>query len=113
MGIKAKEIYENALALNVSSYNSETPYIEKCVVDMINEILSQTFIHNNLKRTIKGKKQMDKIPFIKDIYDKIDFEIEFYAPLSYGLAALIARDLGDTPLADLYKRQFDTLCAMV
>ena len=70
-------------------------------------------MYNNSKRAIKGKKQMDKIPFIKNIGDKINFEREFYAPLSYGLAALIARDLGDTHLADVYKRQFDTLCTMV
>lgn len=113
MGIKAKEIFENALALNVLNYNFKEPYKEHCIIDMINEILSQTFIYNNLKRIIKGKKKMNKTPFIKDIDDKIDFEIEFYAPLSYGLASLVARDLGDIRLANLYKQQFDILCKMV
>jgi len=109
--LQAKEIYENALALNPKS-NPDKPYKESYVVDMINQVLEQSQRYNQRIRTLKRKDEQPGVPYIKGIHNEIDFEIEFYAPLSYGLAALIAEDLGDTRLGLLYQKQFMTLLTM-
>lgn len=111
--MKAKEIFENAVALNISKYNFDTPYKEHCAIDLINGLIAHTFRHNNIKRVAKGKAEMLEIPFIKSLGDEFDFEEEFYAPLSYGLASLIARDFEDIQLSIVYENQCITLLSMV
>ena len=108
----AKEIYENALALNISRIEDEDD-MEYFAVKIINILLWEVFNSNNQLRCKKGKKLMETAPKISAISDRIDYEEELYAPLCYALAAKLLQAQEETSLAAVYNNQYVTLLELM
>lgn len=110
--MKAKEIYENALALNISRTEDEDD-MEYFAIKLLNILMSEIFCNNNQIRNKKGKKPFESAPKITGISDEIDYEEELYAPMSYALAAKLLQAQEETSLAAIYNNQYVTLLDLV
>lgn len=110
--MNAKEIYENALALDIS-YIDDEDNIEFFAVKLLNILLAEVFFHNNQIREKKGKLPLEKPARAEGIQTEFDCEPELYAPLCYGLAAKMLTAQEETNLATVYNNQYVTLLEMV
>ena len=106
--MQVKEIYENALALNIgrAEDDEEMAYFG---VKMFNILLSETKCYNDCIRIKKGKERLEKVPFITQLTDEMPYEEELYAPFSYGLASKLLAAQEETTLASLYNNQYVSL----
>ncbi len=103
--MKVKDIYENALALNISRMDDEDN-LEFFAIKLFNLVLSEVFVYNNQLREKKGLQLMEKAPIVKSIDDEMPYENELYAPLSYGLASKLLSAQEEMNLAGLYNNQY-------
>lgn len=110
--MKVKEIYENALALNISRIDDEDD-LEFYAVKIMNILLAEIFEHNNQLRQKKGKVRMENPPKISDINADTQYEAELYAPMCYGLASKLLQAQEETTLAAVYNNQYVTLLELV
>ena len=108
--MKVKEIYENALALNISRMEEEED-MEFFAIKLFNILLAETRAYNNQMRIYKGKKPLDAVK-VTSLEDEMPYEDEFYAPLSYGLASKLLGAQEEINLAALYNNQYVTLLDM-
>ena len=108
----AKEIYENALALNISRTDDEDD-MEYFAVRIMNVLLAEIFLNNNQIRCKKGKSPLIQPMKIKSMEDTIDCENELYAPMCYALAAKLMQAQEETTLAAVYNNQYVTLLDLV
>ena len=108
----AKEIYENALALNISRVEDEDD-MEYFAIKLMNILMAEIFCNNNQIRLKKGKEPITTPPKISGITDYIDYEKELYAPMSYALAAKLLQAQEETSLAAVYNNQYVTLLELV
>ena len=108
----AKEIYENALALNISRTDDEDD-MEYFAIRIINILLAEIFLNNNQIRLKKGKSPLETPVKIESIDDAIDYENELYAPVCYALAAKLMQAQEETTLAAVYNNQYVTLLEIV
>ena len=108
----AKEIYENALALNISRSDDEDD-MGYYAVRIINILLAEIFLNNNQIRFKKGKSPLESPVKIKGMDDAIDYESELYAPICYALAAKLMQAQEETTLAAVYNNQYVTLLEIV
>lgn len=108
----AKEIYENALALNISRTDDEDD-MEYFALRIINILLAEIFLNNNQIRCKKGKSLLTQPMKIKSMEDVIDCESELYAPMCYALAAKLMQAQEETTLAAVYNNQYVTLLEIV
>lgn len=109
--MKVKDIYENALALNIS-YMDEEDNLEFFAIKLFNIILSEVLVYNNQLREKKGLSLMSEAPIVESIYDEMPYERELYAPLSYGLASKLLAAQEEMTLASLYSNQYAVLLEM-
>ena len=110
--MKAKEIYENALALSISCVDDEDD-MEFFAIKILNIIMAEIFPNNNQMRQKKGRPLLNTAPRITSIEDEIDYETELYAPMSYALAAKLLQAQEETNLAAVYNNQYVTLLELV
>lgn len=108
----AKEIYENALALNISRIDEEDD-MEYFAVKILNIILAEIFCCNNQIRQKKGKQPLDSALKISAIDDVLEYEEELYAPMSYALAAKLLQAQEEHNLAAVYNNQYVTLLELM
>lgn len=109
--MKVKEIYENALALNISRIGDEDD-MEFFALKMMNILLAETKKHNDAIRLKKGKDELEEVK-VSSVSDEIPYENELYAPLCYGLASKLLAAQEENNLAVLYNNQYVTLLEMV
>lgn len=109
--LKVKDIYENALALNIS-YMDEEDNLEFFAIKLFNIILAEVFVYNNQLREKKGLSKMSEAPIVESVDDEIPYERELYAPLSYGLASKLLAAQEEMSLASLYNNQYAVLLEM-
>lgn len=110
--MNAKEIYENALALDIS-YMEDEDNIEEFAIRLLNILVAEVFLYNNQIRQKKGKAPLERPSKVKSMDGEIDCEGELYAPLCYGLAAKMLTAQEETTLATIYNNQYVTLLEMV
>ncbi|MBP1571395.1 MAG: hypothetical protein J6C76_05795 [Oscillospiraceae bacterium] len=108
----AKEIYENALALNISRIDEEYD-LSYFAVKLVNILLAEVFLNNNQIRQKKGLKLLEKPVVIKSIDDTIAYESELYAPMCYALAAKLLQAQEEYNLAAVYNNQYVILLELV
>lgn len=106
-----KEIYENALALNIAKM-ADDEELEFFGIKLFNILLSETKAYNNCIRIRKGLEQLEKAPVIVSLNEEMPYEDEMYAPLSYGLASKLLAAQEETTLSSLYHNQYVTLLDM-
>ena len=106
--MQVKEIYENALALNIAKPADDVE-LEFFAVKLFNILLAEAKLYNDSIRTGKSLLPLDKAPTVKSIEDEMPYEAELYAPLSYGLASKLLAAQEETTLASLYHNQYVTL----
>ena len=106
-----KDIYENALAMNLARTDEDTE-LEYFAVKLFNVLLAETREHNNCIRIKKGLEPFAQAPIVLSLYDAMPYEKELYAPLSYGLASKLLAAQEETTLAALYNNQYVTLLDM-
>ena len=110
--MKAKEIYENALALSLS-YTDEEDDLSYFAVRMFNILLSELFENNNSLRIKKGREKLSCAAKISSLEDEVDYEEELYAPMSYALAAKLLQAQEETNMAAIYNNQYVSLLELV
>jgi hypothetical protein len=110
--LTAKEIYENALALNISYIDDEDD-MSFFAVKLLNILLAELFLHNNQIRQKKRLNPLEKPIAIKSLDDTIDYENELYAPMCYALAAKLLQAQEETSLAAVYNNQYVTLLELI
>ncbi|MBQ5782674.1 MAG: hypothetical protein IIV99_04725 [Oscillospiraceae bacterium] len=103
----AKEIYENALALNMSHVEDEDD-LEYYALKLLNIMLAETCVYNNQIREKKGLPPVD-VPVVKDMEDEVGFEGEMLSPLCYSLASKLLQAQEETGLAAIYYNQYISL----
>lgn len=108
----AKEIYENALALNISRTDEEDD-MEYFAVRIMNIILAETFYSNNQLREKKGKQPLKNAVRISGVDDVLEYEDELYAPMSYALASKLLQAQEEYNLAAVYNNQYVTLLELM
>lgn len=106
--MQVKEIYENALALNIAKAADDTE-LEFFAVKLFNILLAETKLYNDSIRIKKELAPMDRVPAVESLEDDMPWEAELYAPLSYGLASKLLAAQEETTLAALYHNQYVTL----
>lgn len=106
--MQVKEIYENALALNIARTEDDEE-MEYFAIKMFNILLSETRAYNECIRIKKGKEKLEKVPYISQLTDEMPYEDELYAPFSYGLASKLLAAQEETNLASLYNNQYVAL----
>lgn len=104
----AKEIYENALALDMGHIEDEDD-LEYYAVKIMNVMLAELYIYNNQLRQKKGLPPMENPPVVYDMDDTVDFEPQMYSPASYALASKLLQAQEETSLAAVYHNQYVTL----
>ena len=110
--MKAKEIYENALALDISRTDEEDD-MEYFALRLLNILLAEVHCYNNQIREKHGREKLAQPCRVAQMEDDIGCEEEMYAPLSYGLAAKLLTAQEETALATIYNNQYVTLLEMV
>lgn len=106
-----KDIYENALALNLARTDEDTE-LEFFAVKLFNILLAETREYNNCLRIKKKKQPLATAPVVNSVAEEMPYEDELYAPLSYGLASKLLAAQEETTLAALYNNQYVTLLEM-
>lgn len=106
--MKAKEIYENALALNLS-YMDEEDDLSFFAIRLFNILLAELFENNNSLRISKGRERLPCAAKISSIEDEVGYEEELYAPMSYALAAKLLQAQEETSMAAIYNNQYVSL----
>ena len=106
-----KDIYENALALNLAKPD-EDEELEFFAVKLFNILLAETREYNNSIRIKKGLSPLSEAPAVKSVAEDMPYEKELYAPLCYGLASKLLAAQEETTLAALYNNQYVTLLDM-
>jgi len=97
--MKAIDIIENAMALSCTA--ADAPEDPKKYIESLNKVIKEMCAATNSNPKL-----------VINVADTIDFGVEYYAPLSYGLASVICADFANYTLAKLYKSQADTLLAL-
>ncbi len=110
--MKAKEIYENALALNISRTDDEDD-MEYFALRLLNILLAEVHCYNNQIREKHGKEKLEHMCRVENMEEDTGCEEELYAPLSYGLAAKLLTAQEENTLATIYNNQYVTLLDMV
>ena len=110
--MKAKEIYENALALNISRIDDEDD-LEFFAVKLMNILLAEVFENNNQIRCKKGLPKLAQPTKVSTIDADTQYEAELYAPMCYALAAKLLQAQEETSLAAVYNNQYVTLLQLV
>ena len=106
-----KEIYENALALNIARMDDDEE-LEFFGIKLFNILLHETKACNNCIRIHKGLEKLEEVPTVISLSDEMPYEEELYAPLSYGLASKLMAAQEETTIAALYHNQYVTLLDM-
>lgn len=109
--MQVKEIYENALALNIARTEDDEE-LEFFGIKLFNILLSETKACNDSIRLKKGLKMLEKAPKVTGLGDEMPYEEELYSALSYGLASKLLAAQEETTLASLYYGQFVSLLEM-
>ena len=107
-----KDIYENALALNIATMDDEEK-MDFFALKFFNLLLYETKANNNCIRRKKGLDLLTEVPVVKDMEDEMPYEKELYAPFSYGLAAKLLTAQEETTLGMFYQNQYINLLQMV
>ena len=108
----AKEIYENALALNISRPDEEDN-LDYFAVKLLNILLAEIYPNNNQIRQSKGKQPLETAVKVNALQEDVGYETELYAPMCYGLAAKLLQAQEETSLAAVYNNQYVTLLELV
>jgi len=104
--MKAQDIFYSAVTLMFGEEADRIDY-QPFYINILNILIAENYHANQTLRRMRGKEEMEAIPYISNIEDDLDYEDEFTRQiLPYGVAGYIYTD-DDKSMGSEYKNKYE------
>lgn len=104
--MQVSKIFDSAVTLMFGVDADKADY-QPYYINILNVLIAENFYHNQALRRMRGKTELEQIPYIADMTDDLDYEDEFTRQiLPYGIAGYIYTD-DDKGLGAEYKNKYE------